>query len=134
MFLVGNWAPGLQMQDGVEGGRREGWGVGSGEEKLQVVRRRGRPEDMRETPDGGRQVVPFFFSSAAARSRMRMSGEERQVSEGFSACLIRKSARVNPRPPKKSESLNRKCLTREQLLSLSFASGGETVKPTEVIQ
>lgn len=116
MFLVGNWAPGLQMQDGVEGGR-----MGSGEEKLQVVRRRGRPEDMRETPDGGRQVVPFF-SSAAARSRMRMSGEERQVSEGFSACLIRKSAQVNPHPSKKSESLNRKCLTSEKLLSLSFVS------------
>lgn len=53
-----------------------------------------------------------------------MSGEERQVSEGFSACLIRKSARVNPHPPKKSESLNRKCLTSEQLLSFASVPGG----------
>lgn len=38
---------------------RAGGGGGRGREKLQVVRRRGRPEDMRETADG-RQVVGFF--------------------------------------------------------------------------
>lgn len=124
MFLVGNWAPGLQTQDGEEGGVGEGGGCrrGSVEEKLQVVRRRGRPEDMRETPDEGRQVVLFFFLRRSSVSRMRMSGEERQVSEGFSTCLIRNSARVNQLT--KSESLNRKCLTSEQVLSFACISGG----------
>lgn len=72
MFLVGNWAPGLQTQDGEEGGR----GLGSVEEKLQVVRRRGRPEDMRETPDEGRQVVLFFFLRRSSASDEDVGGGE----------------------------------------------------------
>lgn len=101
MFLVGNWAPGLQTQDVVGGGMggengKEGrqeqdvgqrwwwwrwWWLGFGEEKLQVVRRSRRPEDMRETPAGDR--LSSFFFPALLVSDEDVGGEERQVERGL---------------------------------------------------
>lgn len=43
MFLVGNWAP--ELQTDVKGG-----------ERVQVVRRRGKPKDKRETPDKDKSI------------------------------------------------------------------------------